>query len=77
MEWIRDNRRPQIIETSGDWGKSKKVLVQTAYGEVVITEFNSGTTIEGEPWEQWYSPVYEDIIENVIGWCDCIPHINN
>jgi hypothetical protein len=76
MSWIKDDRRPEIVESFDDWEKSKRVLVLIKGGEVLVAEFNNGIE-EGEYWEQWYSPVFEDTIENVIGWSDCIPNINN
>ena len=73
MEWIKDNRRPNIIEQINSWGKSKKVVVLEKGGSVVVAEYNKGVE-EGAEWEQWYCPAYEDVIEGVIGWCDCIPN---
>jgi len=72
---MRDWRRPKIIETFDGWGKSKRVIILLEDGEVLVAEFNSGIEDE-KPWEQWYSPVFEDTVEHVIGWCDCIPDIN-
>jgi hypothetical protein len=68
-EWIKDNRRPEVTKAVGDeWGKSKKVLVLIEDQEPLVAEFN-----KGEDWEQWYCPAYEDVVEGVTGWCDCIP----
>jgi hypothetical protein len=74
MEWIKDERRPDIIEKIDSWGKSKKVVVLEKGGEVVVAEYNKGVE-EGIDWEQWYCPAYEDVIEGVIGWSDCIPNV--
>ncbi len=74
MEWIKDKRRPEIIETIDNWGKSKPVVVLCADKEPIVAEYNKGIE-DGEQWEQWYSGSFDDIIENVTGWCDCIPDV--
>jgi hypothetical protein len=71
MGWIRDERRPEVTKLIGeDWSKSKKVLVLIEDKEPLVAEFN-----KGEDWEQWYCPAYEDVVEGVTAWCDCIPQI--
>ena len=74
MKWIKDNTRPDIIEKIDDWGKSKKVLILINDVEPVVGEYNKGIQ-DGDDWEQWYCSVYEDVVEDVTGWCDCIPEI--
>jgi hypothetical protein len=74
MEWIRDEGRPEIIEQLETYGKSKKVLVLIEGKEPLVAEYNSGIE-NGEKWEQWYCPGYEDAVEGVTAWCDCIPKI--
>jgi len=71
MEWIKDERRPEITNVHGeDWGRSKLVLVLIEDKTPLVAEYN-----KGEYWEQWYSPAYEEVVEDVTGWCDCIPDI--
>jgi hypothetical protein len=72
MSWITDKRRPEIIETFDGWGKSKRVIILLENGEVFVAEFNSGIE-EGKPWEQWFLLCFDDAVETIIGWCDCIP----
>lgn len=74
MDWIKDDRRPEIIERIDSWGKSKPVVVHLKSGELLVAEYNKGIE-EGKEWEQWYAPAYEDTVENVIGWADCIPNV--
>jgi hypothetical protein len=73
MKWIRDERRPTITDQLEVYGKSDKVIVLIDDTEPLVAEYNRGTTINGEYWEQWYCPAYEDAVEGVTAWCDCIP----
>ena len=75
MEWIRDKRRPELIEKRIGFGKSKKVLALINDVEPIVVEYNKGIG-EVPEWEQWYCPAYEDVVEGVTGWCDCIPDYN-
>ena len=71
MEWIKDERRPEVTQIKGgDYSISKKVLVLIENEEPLVAELN-----KGKDWEQWYCPAYEDVLEGVTGWCDCIPEI--
>ena len=76
MFWIKIEKetRPEIIKDFDHYGKSKKVLVLIEGKEPLVAEYNSGVE-NGEKWEQWYCPDYEDTIEGVTAWCDCIPKI--
>jgi len=73
MKWIKvEEKKPELIEVKGiDWSKSKKLLVLIDGKEPLVAEYN-----KGEDWEQWYCPAYEDVVEGVTAWCDCIPKID-
>lgn len=74
--WIRDERRPELTPVDDTWSRSKKVLVLVDDKEPLVVEFNKGKDPDdGEEWEQWYCPAYEDTVDNVTAWCDCIPEI--
>ncbi len=74
MEWTNVNdSKPQIIEKIDTWGKSAKVVVLVDDKDPFVAEYNKGIE-DGVEWEQWYCPAYEDIIENVTKWSDCIPN---
>ena len=73
MEWIRDERRPDVKEKL-DYSHSKNVVILDEDGETFVAEYNTGTQ-DGDKWEQWYSRLLDDTIGNVVAWCDCIPEI--
>ena len=77
IEWtnIEDGLPALIDSDSGTFKKSKKVCVLINDIEPLIAEMNFGVDPKLGEWYQWYCPAYEDVVEGVTKWCDCIPEI--
>ena len=71
MEWITDGSKPETKRIEDDLYSSVKVVVLIYGTTPVVAEWQTG-----EYYEHWYCPAYEEIIEGVTAWCDCIPKIN-
>ena len=65
---------PEVKKVDDDYNESKLVVCLTRGNHEHIAKLNTGIS-EGLEWEVWYCPNYEDTLEEVTHWCDCIPEI--
>lgn len=72
-EWIKpDEKLPEIFDEEGGYSLSHEVAVFLEGGTKVIAKYQE-VLEDGEIWKSWYCPAYEDVVENVIGWCPLPP----
>lgn len=65
-QWISVNDRlPETKDVDGLFEKSENMIVLSA-GDLDIALYQFG--LEDGGWQNWYSPLYEDCIEQVTHW---------
>lgn len=68
MEWIKCSDRLPETSVNCDYSVSKDCFILCGESHPDIAKYQFGDDDGG--WANWYSPVYEDCIDNVTHWAE-------